>query len=166
PPNSLEVTMGGVDFCELVKEQRGQGPTARLRYWASSDAVDPGKAAVVADQVRRLTAELKTPDRRLTTSLAPSLESFHTLQVQVSTAIHLFAAAMTLLGLFVVALVGARFLDREAHELAVLRARGWPSGRVWRTAFSGLAALTLFALPLRFARGPPFLPLLSLLRPL
>ena len=163
PPNSLQLTMGRFDFFELVKQHPPQGPTARLRYWASSDAVDPGRAAVVADQVRRLTAELKTPDRRLTTSLAPSLESFHTLQVQVSTAIHLFAAAMTLLGLFVVALVGARFLDRQAHELAVLRARGWPSGRVWCTAFSGLAALTLCALPVGVAGGLLFVAVLSLI---
>src|SRR5262249_60552465 len=91
--------------------------------------------------------------RRLTPSLGPSLESFHPMQVQVSTAIHLFAAAMTLLGLFLVALVGARFLDRESRELAVLRARGWPSGRVWRTAFSGLATLTLCALPVGVAGG-------------
>jgi hypothetical protein len=162
-PNSLQLTMGRFDFFELVKQHPPQGPTARLRYWASSDAVDPAKAAVVAGQVRRLTAELKTPERRLTTSLGPSLDSFHTMQVQVSTAIHLFAAAMTLLGLFVVALVGARFLDREARELAVLRARGWPSGRVWRTAFSGLATLTLCALPVGVAAGLLFVAVLSLI---
>src|SRR5215470_6259745 len=105
PPNSLQLTMGRFDFFELVKQHPPQGPIAGLRYWASPEVVDPGRAAVVADQVRQLTAELKTPDQRLTTSLGPSLESFHTMQLQVSTAIHLFAAAMTLLGLFVVALV-------------------------------------------------------------
>jgi len=70
---------------------------------------------------------------------------------------------MTLLGLFVVALVGARFLDRQAHELAVLRARGWPSGRVWRTAFSGLATLTVCALPVGVAGGLVFVAVLSLI---
>ena len=151
PPSRLQVTMGRYDFFELVKQHPPQGPTAGLRYWASPDAVDPGQAETIAAGVRQLTTELRSPKRQVSTSLSASLDSFHRMQVQVSTAIHLFAAAMTLLGLFAVALVGSRFLDGQARELAVLRARGWPASRVWRTAFSGLAALALLALPVGVA---------------
>lgn len=161
PASRLQVTMGRYDFFELVKQHLPQGPTAGLRYWASPDAIDPGQAETVAAGVRQLTTELGSPKRQVNTSLAASLDSFHRMQLQVSTAIHLLAAAMTLLGLFAVALVGSRFLDGQVRELAVLRARGWPAARVWRTAFSGLASLALCALPLGVVGSVAFVAVLT-----
>jgi hypothetical protein len=150
-PPRLEMAMGTSDFFELVKIRPTQGPTAGLRYWTNPSAVDPDSASALAEQTRQLTTDLRTPQRRVTTALAPSLAGFYAQQRQISTALRLFGAAIALLGLFVVALVGARFLDGRSMELAVLRARGWPAGRVWRTAFGGLLALVVCALPLGLA---------------
>jgi hypothetical protein len=161
-PSSLLVTMGRFDFFELVKQHPPQGPTAGLLYRASPDAVDPAQAETIGGEVQQLTAGLKAPHRHVSTSLGSSLESFHAMQLQVSTAIHLFAAAMTVLGLFAVALVGSRFVDGQTRELAVLRARGWPAARVWRISFSGLAALSLCALPVGVAGSLAFVAVLTL----
>lgn len=158
----LQLNMGRYDFFELVKQHPPQGPLAAIRYWASPATIEPDDTSAVANQVRRLSSELRTPQRRVSTALGPSLETFYTQQREVSSAIHLLGAAMTLLGLFVVALVAARFLDGRTRELAVLRARGWSGGRVWRTAFSGLMALVLCALPVGVAATLLFVALLSL----
>lgn len=160
-PAGPVLAMGLVDFFDVVRQHPGQAADATLGYWANSDAVDPGQAGDVSAQIKQLTAQLQTPQRHVSTSLGTSLQTFHATQLQVSTAIHLTAAAITMLGLFVVGLVGARFLDGQARELAVLRARGWPSGRVWRAASFGLGALVLCALPIGLGAGLLFLAVLS-----
>jgi hypothetical protein len=95
----------------------------------------------VAAQVHSLRATLATPQRSVRTSLDTSLAAFDASQRLVSSLVQPFSIGVALLGLFVVTLVAARFLDGQAAGLAVLKARGWSQRRVWRVAFWGLAAL-------------------------
>src|SRR5207249_4781687 len=85
--------------------------------------------------------------RQVSTRLPAVVAKFDREREAVSSIIHLFAAAVVLLELFVVGLVAARFLDGQARELALLRARGWSRPRVWRVAFSALVVLAGCALP-------------------
>jgi hypothetical protein len=148
----LQITMGRYDFFQLTDQLRPAQPAgATLRYWADPSVVDLGRAPSLAAQVRTLTGELRQPGRTVVTTLDTALPRFNESERAVSAAVQLLGAAVTLLGLFVVVLVGARFLDGQARELAILRARGWPRGRVWRVVAAGMAALAVSALPVGLA---------------
>lgn len=141
----LALTMGRYDFFGLVKLHPPQAPTATLRFWANSGLIDPGQAGTAANQVHALIGEVATPQRQVSTRLDRSLGAFAEQQRLVSSQVQPFSAAVALLGLFVVGVVAARFLNGQAAGLALLRARGWSGRRVWRVAFSGLIALTSWA---------------------
>ena len=146
-PPRLLVTMGRYDFFQLLRQHPSGVAQATLRYWADPQAVGINRAASLVAQVRSLRQTLQAPGRTVTTTLDGSLARYDDRQRGVSAAIQLLGAAVTMLGLFVVTLVGARFLDGQAGDLAVLRARGWPRRRVWRVVVAGLAVLAASALP-------------------
>jgi hypothetical protein len=137
----LVVFMGRSDFFGLAQLHPPQGPQAGLRYWAQPGQVDPSRTASVAAQVHHLRTGLVAPQRIVSTRLDTSLADFDASQRLVSSLVQPFSIGVALLGLFVVTLVAARFLDGQASGLAVLKARGWSQRRVWRVAFWGLVAL-------------------------
>jgi hypothetical protein len=140
--------MGQYDFFQLAKLRLPQGPAAGIRYFPNPDLVDAEESPELAQGARELSAELpRQSQRRVTTNLPARLDQLAPQRLVATSVVHLFAGGVALLGLLVVALVAARFLDGQARELAVLRARGWSSGRVWRVAFVGFAALALTAVP-------------------
>lgn len=147
-PPRLQVSMGRYDFFQLLRQRQPPGTAqATLRYWADPQAVGVDRASSLAAQVRALRQDLRSPGRTVTTVLDASLARYDDRRRGVSAAIQLLGAAVTLLGLFVVTLVGARFLDGQAGDLAVMRARGWPRRRVWRVITAGMAVLAVGALP-------------------
>ena len=151
-PPTGQLALSRFDFFELAKQRLPQGPTASVRYWADPGAVDAARAPLLAGQVTALADDLgRRSQARVSTRLDIGLAHFADQRRAISSTAHVFAAAVALLELVVVALVAARFLERQAHELAVLRARGWPRGRVWRVAFAGLGALGLTAVPVGIA---------------
>ena len=148
----LQLQLSRYDFFELARLRPPQGPTASLRYWADPGAVDAGQAPALVAQVAALRDDLgRRSQARVGTRLDASLARFADQRRAISSTVRAFAAAVALLELFVVALVAARFLERQGSELAVLRARGWPRGMVWRVAFAGLGTLGLTAVPVGVA---------------
>jgi hypothetical protein len=146
-PPRMQLTMGRYDFFQLMKLNPPRQAVASLRYQANPTQVDTRNAASVSDQVRLLSDQLRGSGLRVVTTLDRSLERFAASQRATSSVTRLVAATVAFLGLLVVALVSARFLDGQAHDLGVLRARGWSRSRTWRLAFAGPATLALFALP-------------------
>jgi hypothetical protein len=146
-PPRMQLTMGRYDFFQLMKLHPPRQAVASLRYQANPTQVDTRNAATVSDQVRLLSDQLRGSGLVVVTTLDRSLQRFAASQRATSSVTRLVAAAVAFLGLLVVALVSARFLDGQAHDLGVLRARGWSRSRTWQLAFSGPATLALFALP-------------------
>jgi hypothetical protein len=143
----LALYMGRYDLFQLARLRPPQGPGAAMRYWAAPDAVGPADAVAVAGRVRALTADLRTPQRRVDSRLDAVLLAFDDAQRTATASVHALAALVAVLGLGAVALVGGRFVETQSRELALLRARGWPRSRAWRVVFLGLGALGLTAAP-------------------
>jgi hypothetical protein len=141
----LELTMGRFDLFEMAKLRPPQGPVATVRYWAAPAAISPDDVAALAGQVTALSADVRTPQRRVDSRLDRSLLAFDARQRAATAAIHALAVLVTVLGLGSVGLVAGRFLVAQARELALLRARGWPRRRAWRVAFLGMGAVGLTA---------------------
>jgi hypothetical protein len=146
PPRML-LTMGRYDFFQLMKLQPPVKAAASLRYEANPTQIDTRNATTVSGQVRQLSDQLRGSGLLVVTALDRSLDAVAASQRATSFMTRLVAAAVALLGLLVVALVSARFLDGQAHDLGVLRARGWSRGRTWRLAFASPATVALLALP-------------------
>jgi len=141
----LELTMGRFDLFELAKLHPPQAPVGSIRYWATPWAVGLGGASGLAGRVGELAADMRAPNRQVDSRLDRSLIAFTARQRTASAAIHALAALIAVLGLTAVALVVNRFLAMQSRELALLRARGWPRGRVWRVAFVGVGAVGMTA---------------------
>jgi hypothetical protein len=150
-PPVLELAMGRYDFFQLAGRQPPQGAVAGLRYWVDPAAVDGARATQLADTVSALAAELRTPQRQVLTSLDASLTRVSDQHRTVSAILHLFTAALALLGLVVAGLVGVGFVREQSHLLAVLKARGWPPARICLQAFVGLAAPAVYGIPIALA---------------
>jgi hypothetical protein len=147
-PTRAQVAMGRYDLFELARQHPSLTVGAGVRFWANTGAIDPGDASATARDVRSLAAQLRAPDRQVTTRLDRSLDTFDGGRATIASAVRPFTGLLALLAGAVVVLVAARFLDGQARGLAVLRARGWPRGRVWRVAFAGMGAIGLWAVPL------------------
>lgn len=145
-PTGLILAMGRFDFFALARQQ-SKGLVAGVRYWANPEAVDADNAQAVAGRLSTLAGELAAPGRRVTTRLDGSLESFYDGQRLVTSTVLSFSAAVALLGISVVALIAARFVEGQAHELGLLRVRGWSRWQVWQVAFAGLGVLLLTGVP-------------------
>jgi hypothetical protein len=146
-PPRTQLAMGRYDFFKLIRLLSPLQALAGLRYQANSSQIDTREAASVSRQVRQVSSQLRGSGFRVVTSLDRSLERFVAAQRAISSSTRLVAAAVPLLALLVVALVSARFLDGQTHDLGVLLARGWSRRRAWRLAFAGPAALAALALP-------------------
>jgi hypothetical protein len=144
-PRRQALTMGRYDLFELAKLGPPRPPTAEMRYWAAGGAVAPGGAERLAGQVSALAADVRSAQRQVSSRLDASLPAFAARQRTAVAATHALAALTAFLGLAAVALVAGRFLDTQARELALLRARGWPRARAWRVAFLGMGAVGLVA---------------------
>jgi hypothetical protein len=145
---SLQLTMGRYDLFQLAQLQPPKGPVAGVRYWADASQLDSRRAALLGLQVRALSARLEGPGRRVTTSLDSALQQLAQQHRALSSSLLLLATLVAVAGLVVVGLVAKRFLQEQARELALLRARGWPPGRTWWLAFVEVAAPALYGLPI------------------
>jgi len=147
----LLFTMGRFDFFQLARLQPPQGTTASLRYWVNPSAVDGARAEQLAQTVHGLAAKLQAPGRRILTRLDAGLLRVTAQHRMIEATLRLFTAALALLGLVVVGLVGVRFVREQSHLLAVLRARGWPPARTWLQAFVGLVTPAVYGIPIALA---------------
>jgi len=124
-----------------------QPAVASFQYEANPAQIDTATAPAVARRVASLAAGLRQSGLHVDTSLDRALERFATDQRAILFSTRVVAAEIALLGLLVVAVVSARFLDGHTHDLGVLRARGWSRRRAWQLAFAGPATLAVWALP-------------------
>jgi hypothetical protein len=146
-PPRMQLTMGRYDFFQMMSLSSPQQALASLRYQANPGQIDTREAPAFAEQVRQLSSQLRRSGLHVVTSLSRELERFVATQRTISFTTRLVAATAALLGLLVVGLASARFLDGQSHDLGVLRARGWSRRRTWQLAFAGPAALAALALP-------------------
>ena len=154
-PPKLQLTLGRYDFFQLLRLRSQQGAaTAAVgrRYAADPVAVEPGTAPDAQERIAQVGASLGgQPDMRLTENLGAALRRFDGQRHDAFAAFGVAGAVLVLLGLSLVSLTTRRFLAMQARDVAILRARGWSLGQVWRLLLVQIGAPVAVGVPLGLA---------------
>lgn len=156
------------DFFAMVGAL-GTGKVAASRHYTPrTEAIAAGDAAAVAGHV----GELRDSVHRqgigtLRTTLDGQLSQYATARAGAALRIQVLSAALAILAILAIGVVGRHFLEQRAPDLAVLRARGWSTRRVLRLVLmelgaivalgagaAGLAGAAALLILAEFGRGP------------
>ena len=145
----LVFAMGRYDFFQLLALRPAGAAVAGLHFGADAAALVPGATSDVEHRLAGLRAAVaRLAGLTIRTSLDAELARYADEQRVAAQAISVVALGAGVLALCLVALAGSRFLEAQARDVALLRARGCPPELVWRILAAELGAGAVAALPI------------------
>lgn len=142
----LQLFAGREEFFALAGMKPSEISASR-QYGPQAVAVAPQDLTTVAEGVRQLRASVGAAHvGQVQTSLDADLQRYAASRRMIDFPIRLLTAALALLSVLLVGVLGRWYLGQRLSDLELLRARGWPQTRARRVVLSQFALLAVPAL--------------------